>query len=472
MIRTHNCNELREKDIGETVKLCGWVDTKREHGKITFIDLRDRYGKTQCVVFEKNKEAFELINSLTKESAIIIEGKVNKRPKGTENPQIASGNLEVSVEKVELMNSCPQLPFELDDKNVGEEIRLKYRFLDLRRNELQHNIIIRHRIIKAMRDYLDKEGFLEIETPILAKSTPEGARDYIVPSRLHPKKFYALPQSPQIFKQLLMVSGFDKYFQIAKCMRDEDLRSDRQPEFTQLDAEMSFVNEEDVFNIVEKCIAYSFEKVLGIKIKTPFQKLSYEDAMKKYNSDKPDLRKNKENKREFSFVWIVDFPLFEWDDENSKITYSHNPFAMPHDFKKLDGKKEDLLKIKSKTYDLVLNGNEILSGSIRNHNPEVQRKVFKILGLSDKEINEKFEFMLNALSYGAPIHGGFAIGIDRLIEIITNSDSIRDVIAFPKNSEARDVMLDAPSELSEKQLKEVHIKLIENSKKQKPKKKK
>jgi len=465
MLRTHTCGELNETHIGSTVKLGGWIDTVRAHGKITFLDLRDRYGKTQCVVFGKNKEAFETIGSLTKESSIIIEGKVGQRPKGTEKKESPTGMVEVAIDKVEIVNRCPPLPFELGDKNVNEEVSLKYRYIDLRREDLQRNIKIRHDMIKAMRDYMDKQGFLEIETPLLAKSTPEGARDYVVPSRVQPGKFYALPQSPQIFKQLLMVGGFDKYFQIARCMRDEDLRADRQPEFTQLDAEMSFVEESDIHAVVEGVLKHSLKEVMNIDIKTPFPKITYEESMKKYDSDKPDLRKDKNNGDEFAFVWVVDFPVFELNDEK-KLTYAHNPFAMPKDIKMLDGDQKTLLSMKAKTYDLVLNGTELLSGSIRNHNPEVQKKVFRILGLSEKEIENKFGFMMGALGYGAPVHGGFAIGLDRLITIIAKANSIRDVLAFPKNREARDLMLDAPSEISERQLKEANISIIQEKKKE------
>ena len=462
MMRTHTCNELTEKDIGKTVKLCGWVDTVRAHGKITFIDLRDRYGKTQCVVFGKNKEAFDIVSGLTKESSIMIEGKVGQRPKGTENKNIPTGLVEVAIDKVEVMNKCPPLPFEPSDQNVNEEIKAKYRFLDLRTEELQKNIILRHKIIKAFRDYFDKEGFLEIETPLLAKSTPEGARDYIVPSRVHPGKFYALPQSPQLFKQLLMVAGFDKYFQIARCLRDEDLRGDRQPEFTQLDVEMSFPTEDDIYSHVEKSIKHVFKQVLNVDLKIPFKKIPYAESKKKYNSDKPDLRP--ETKEEFAFVWITEFPMFEYSEEEKRLVAAHHPFCMPADLKNLE---KEPLKVKARTYDLVLNGTELLSGSIRIHSPEIQKRVFKLLQMDEKEMEQKFGFLLDAFSYGAPVHGGFAIGLDRFITLLINKTSIREVIAFPKNREARDVMLDCPAELSERQLKEANISVAQ----QKPAKK-
>jgi aspartyl-tRNA synthetase len=458
MLRTHTCNELNEKEIGKTAKLCGWIDTIREHGKIIFADLKDRYGKIQCIVIEKNKDAFETLRSLTKESSISIEGKVQQRPKGTENDKMPAGKIEVFIEKVEIFSKCPALPFELEDKNVNEEVRLKYRFIDLRKDEMKSNLILRHKIIKSFRDFFDKEGFLEIETPILAKSTPEGARDYVVPSRTHPGKFYALPQSPQLFKQLMMIAGYDKYFQIARCLRDEDLRADRQPEFTQLDAEMSFVEEEDVFSIVEKALKYALKDALDMEIKIPFPRMSYDDAIKKYKSDKPDMRK-KDN--ETAFIWIIDFPMFEYSADEKKLVASHHPFCMPKDLKNLE---KEPLKIKAKTYDLVLNGTEILSGSIRVHDPLIQERIFKILQISNEEIEKKFGFLMNALAYGAPPHGGFAVGLDRLIQILIKAPSIREVIAFPKNKEARDVMLDAPAELSERQLKDIHISIEKEQK--------
>ena len=465
MLRTHTCGELTEKEIGKTVKLCGWADTIREHGKIIFVDLRDKYGKTQCVVFAKNKETFDAIKTLTKESSLLIEGKVGKRPKGTENKDMPTGQVEVAIDRVKIMNKCPQLPFELTDKGVNEELRLKYRFLDLRNPELQRGLHLRHRIIKSFRDHFDRQGFIEVETPLLAKSTPEGARDYVVPSRVQPGKFYALPQSPQLFKQLLMVGGCDKYFQIAKCLRDEDLRADRQPEFTQLDAEMSFVDEEDVFKVVEDSIKHVFKEVLKKELKTPFKRMTFDEAKKKYNSDKPDLRP--ETKEEFAFVWITDFPLFEHSEEEKRLVAAHHPFCMPKDLKNLE---EEPLKAKGKTYDLVLNGTELLSGSIRIHIPEIQKRVFKLLKMSDEEMEKKFGFFLNAFQYGAPAHGGFAMGLDRFVQILIGAPSIREVIAFPKNKEAKDVMLDAPSDLSDKQLKEIHIAVVEEKKKEaKPK---
>jgi len=470
MLRTHKIGEVNEKLVGKEVILTGWADTIRVHGKVIFVDLRDKYSKIQCVVVASNKNNFEIAKNISLESCVKIKGLIKPRPKGSENKEISTGNVELEIKEIEVLNPCNPLPFELNKEGVGEEIRLKYRFLDLRKTELQKNLILRHKIIKAIRDFYDKEGFVEIETPLLGKSTPEGARDYIVPSRNFPGSFYALPQSPQLYKQLLMVSGMDKYFQIAKCLRDEDLRADRQPEFTQLDVEMSFVDQEDVFEMVEKTMKHIFKEVFDIDLKTPFQRISYEISMKKYKSDKPDLRKNKNDNSEFAFAWIVDFPLFEYSKEEKKYVAAHHPFCMPNDLKLFE---KEPLKVKGKTYDLVLNGIELLSGSIRIHRPDIQRKVFNLLGLTEKEQEEKFGFFLNAFSYGAPPHGGFAVGLDRFIQILTKAPSIREVIAFPKNSEARDVMLDTPSPTAEKQLKEVHISVIqEKSKKEKKVKKK
>jgi aspartyl-tRNA synthetase len=315
--------------------------------------------------------------------------------------------------------------------------------------------MFRHKLIKSFRDYFDKQNFIEVETPMLGKSTPEGARDYVVPSRVNPGKFYALPQSPQLYKQLLMISGYDRYFQIAKCLRDEDLRADRQPEFTQLDVEMSFVDTEDIYSVVEGCLKHAFKEILGIDLKTPFRRIPYDESIKKYNSDKPDLRP--ETKEKHAFCWIVNFPMFEYNKEEKKYDAAHHPFCMPDDLS--ENLEKNPLKIHAKTYDLVLNGTELLSGSIRIHNPEIQARVFKVLGIGKEEAERKFGFLLKALSYGAPIHGGFAIGLDRLIQILSEAESIREVIAFPKNQSAQDVMSEAPSDLTEKQLKEVSIKL-------------
>lgn len=463
-LRTHNLGEIDEKLEGKEVKLAGWVDTIRTHGKIIFIDLRDRYGKVQAVIDAKNPD-FEKATKLTKESCIGINGIVKKRPKDTENPNLKSGKVEVAIKKIEIFNVSKPLPFEIGT-DVEEEVRMKYRFLDLRNPRIQQNLILRHKIIKAFRDFFDKEGFIEVETPLLGKSTPEGARDYIVPSRVHPGKFYALPQSPQLYKQLLMVAGYDKYFQIARCLRDEDLRADRQPEFTQLDIEMSFVTEDDVFDVIERALKYVFKEVLNIDLKIPFRRLNYEEVMKKYKTDKPDLRQ--ETGEEFAFAWIINFPLFEWSEEEKRYVAAHHPFCFPSSVEQLE---KDPYKVKARTYDLVLNGVELLSGSIRIHQPEIQRKVFDLLGLKREEAEKKFGFMLEAFSYGAPPHGGCALGLDRFVQILVKAPSIREVIAFPKNKEARDLMLDCPSPLSEKQLQEVHIKILEKEEGEKEEKK-
>ncbi len=452
MLRSHKIGELNEDLIGKKVKLAGWVDTIRSHGKVAFIDLRDRYGKVQCVIVTGNDD-FNKISEITVESCILIEGMVKSRPKGAENKDLGTGRVEIDISHLEILNKSAPLPFEVNKKDLSDEVRLKSRFLDLRSEDLQNNLYLRHKIIKAFRDYFDSQGFIEVETPLLGKSTPEGARDYIVPSRNSPGKFYALPQSPQLYKQLLMVAGFDKYFQIAKCLRDEDLRADRQPEFTQLDAEMSFVNEEDIYDVVEKSLKHVLKQVFNVDVKIPFLRIPYEESMKKYKSDKPDLRKDK-NSDELAFAWIVDFPLFEYSEEDKRYVAAHHPFCMPSDLKMLD---KDPHKVKARTYDLVLNGVELLSGSIRIHRPDIQMKVFEALGINKKEAEEKFGFLLNAFSYGAPPHGGFAIGLDRLIQILVKAPSIREVIAFPKNREAKDLMLDAPAIVNEKQLKEIHI---------------
>ena len=449
MLRTHNCNELREKDIGKRAVLCGWIDSLRIQGKIGFLNLRDRYGLTQVFL---NPNLTKEFSNLRKESILKIEGKVQKRPQ--ENKELATGKIEVSADKIEVISEAEPLPMELDIKST-EETRLKYRFLDLRKKNMQDNLIIRHKIIKAMCDFLDKGDFIEIETPILAKSTPEGARDYLVPSRIYPGKFFALPQSPQMFKQLLMIAGYDKYFQIARCLRDEDLRADRQPEFTQLDIEMSFIDEEDVFSLIERLIHYVFKSVLNKDLKIPFQKIGYKEAMEKYKSDKPNLSKEKDD---FKFLWVTDFPLFTFSEKEGRIVSEHHPFTAPKesDINKLE---KEPLKVVSRSYDLVLNGYEIASGSIRINNVDLQRKIFKVLKLTDKEIEEKFGFFLNAMRYGTPIHGGIALGLDRIIAIITGNNSIREVIAFPKNKDARDLMLDSPSEIKKEQLDELFLKL-------------
>ncbi len=440
--RNYTCGELTKEHTGKEVKLVGFADSVRTHGKIGFINLRDRYGTTQ--LFFKGLVR-DNIENLRKESILQIFGKVSERPENLINKDMVTGEIEVVVSKINILNDVPELPLQLDGK-ATEDTKLKYRYLDLRMPEIQKNIILRHKIIKSIRDFLDKEDFLEVETPILAKSTPEGARDYLVPSRINKGNFFALPQSPQLFKQLLMVGGYDRYFQIAKCFRDEDLRADRQPEFTQLDFEMSFVNEEDVFSVFEKMLKHVWKEVLNIDLKVPFDRLTHKEAMEKHKSDKPDLRKDGEK---FKFLWVTEFPLFEWNEEAQRHISCHHPFTSVHedDIDKL-GKSYD---IRSNAYDLVLNGWEMGSGSVRIHDSELQSKIFKELKLTEEEAKQKFGFFMDALKF-APPHAGFAIGLDRLVALAAGCDSIRDVIAFPKNKFAKDVMMDAPGKVDKDQL--------------------
>jgi aspartyl-tRNA synthetase len=579
--RTHTCGELRASDVGKIVTLNGWVDRRRDLGGLIFIDLRDRYGKTQVVFSpQHNDQAYQIAKELKSEFVISVTGKVERRPKGAENPSLPTGEIDVLADEVQILSKSETPPFLIeDDINVSEELRLKYRYLDLRRPIMQSNLITRHRMAQVVRRYFDENGFIEIETSFLVKSTPEGARDFLVPSRLHPGKFYALPQSPQLYKQILMVAGFDRYFQIVRCFRDEDLRADRQPEFTQIDVEMSFVTEEDVFNIVEGLIFRLMKEIKGIEIQLPFPRIPYVEAIEKYGTDKPDLRfdleivnatdifkttefkvfreaienggvicglnlpgcanfsrkqideltnfvkdlgagglvhfkvengevespvakyftkislqKLKErmssrdgdlmilisdqpqkvysilgslrlemgrrlnliDEEQFRFAWIVDFPLLEWDEEENRWVSVHHPFTSPklEDLHLLDS---DPGKVRARAYDLVLNGNEIAGGSIRIHDAELQRKIFKLLGISDEEARKKFGFLLEAFKYGAPPHGGIAFGFDRLVMLFTGMKSIRDVIAFPKTSSALSLMDEAPSEVDPKQLDELHI---------------
>ena len=562
--------------------LAGWVNRRRDHGGLIFIDLRDRDGLVQ-VVFNPvlSGEGHEAATKLRHEYVVKVSGEVAKRPTGTENPKLATGEIEVIAESVEILNSSKTPPFYInEDVQVDENLRLRYRYLDLRRQRMQENIILRHRVIKFMRDFLDARGFIEIETPILIKSTPEGARDYLVPSRVYPGRFYALPQSPQQLKQLLMVAGFDKYFQIARCFRDEDLRADRQPEFTQLDLEMSFVEEEDILNLIEELFTSLVEEVKPtMRVLKPFTRLSYHDAMERYGTDKPDLRYGLEirdlsdiaagtdfavfrsplqeggkvkgicapglayySRRQLdelaefvksygakglvslpigdeqsrsvaarhltgeqidqmamsfgaqegdlllivageqkemeslsalrqeiahrleladpnllAFCWILDYPLLEWSEEG-KWEPMHHPFTAPkdEDIPLLDS---DPAKVHAKHYDIVCNGCELSSGSIRIHTRELQERIFKLLGYSEEEVRARFGHLLEAFEYGAPPHGGIAPGIDRLVMILAGEETIREVIPFPKNQSAMDVMFDAPSPVSEEQLKELHLKL-------------
>jgi len=583
MKRTHTCGQLDEKSVGKKVVLNGWIATRRDHGSLTFVDVRDRYGTTQ-VVFnpETAKKAHETASGLKNEFVVSIQGKVAKRPNGTENPKIPTGQIEVIADAVEILNESEALPFPLDSRiPVNEDTRLKYRYLDLRKPEMQKNLIARHRVVKTVRDYFDALGFIEIETPVLAKSTPEGARDYLVPSRVHAGKFFALPQSPQLFKQLSMVAGFDRYMQIAKCFRDEDLRADRQPEFTQIDLEMSFPEKEEFFSIMEGMAKVVWKAALNIGVKTPFPRMTFDEAMSRFGSDKPDIRFGMEisdiseeaakgsfevfknilkaggkvkginasgcagfsksqlktleetakiykakglvtakiskdgvesqvskffDKKildaiakkldakegdlllivaghekvvsdslsalrlhlrdelklvkpdDFKFVWITDFPMFEWSEEEQRWNAMHHPFTSPRkeDIHLLDKSPE---KAKAMAYDLAVNGVELGGGSFRIHSPELQSKIFDILKISKADAQAKFGFLLDALRFGAPPHGGIAFGLDRLAAMLTGNESIREVIAFPKNKACVSLMDEAPSSVSAKQLKELSIRL-------------
>jgi aspartyl-tRNA synthetase len=582
--RTHTCGELRTAHVGQKVTLCGWVHRRRDHGGLIFIDLRDRYGITQ-VRFdpEVNRAALERARALKNEYVVSVTGRVEKRPEGMVNPKLATGEIEVAASEVIVLNEAKTPPFVIADRTeASEELRLKYRYLDLRRPEMQENLLLRHRLYQAVRSYLNQQGFVEIETPFLMRSTPEGARDFLVPSRIHRGKFYALPQSPQTYKQILMVAGFDRYYQIVRCFRDEDLRADRQPEFTQIDLEMSFVTREDVMELVEGLMVHIFREILGQELRTPFPRLTYEEAMRRYGTDKPDLRfgmelfdvtdvvvgsefkvfrevaenhgavvglclpggarysrKEVDELTQFTvssggrglvalkvqdgaveggiakflstgektailersgarsgdlillvadaretalevagnlrlylaerenlidrsvhrLAWIVDFPLLEWSDEEGRYVARHHPFTSPmdEDLPLMDSAPE---KVRAKAYDLIMDGNEIAGGSIRIHTRELQRKMFRLLQISDEEAENKFGFLLEALEYGAPPHGGIAFGFDRLAMLLAGRSSIRDVIAFPKTNRAVSLMDGAPAEVDPRQLAELGIVVI------------
>jgi aspartyl-tRNA synthetase len=587
MQRTHTCGELRESDVGKTVVLNGWVNTSRDQNLFVFVDLRDRYGITQ-IVFEpeRGQELFNAARELRSEWVIAIKGSVVRRLPDKENPKLPTGAIEVKAEEMQILNRCPTPPFAVTEKPgeelANEDLRLQYRYLDLRRSSLQRTLMLRHRMNKVIRDYLDSQGFLELETPLLGRSTPEGARDYLVPSRIWPGNWYALPQSPQLYKQLLMVAGYDKYFQIARCLRDEDLRADRQPEFTQLDLEMSYVGMENVFSLIEGLTAEVFAKCIGVTVSVPFPRLKYADAMVRYGSDKPDLRYDLEivevsdlaaqsqfqvfrgtvdsggkvrainvkgaaakfsrkgldeleqlvkrlnarglawikveadkltspiekflpqtvqealrqrvsaepgdlllfvadkedvvaqslgalrthlathlklfdpTKPDFRIAWLLDFPSFLWDGEEKRWAANHHPFTAPmdEDLAKLEA---DPASVRAKAYDLVINGYECGGGSIRIHNPEVQSRIFAVLGMSPDQARQRFGFLLDALKFGAPPHGGIALGLDRLSMMLAGTTNIRDVIAFPKNQRARDLMTGAPAPVDPKQLKELGL---------------
>lgn len=446
--------------IGEEVLLKGWVHVRRNMGKMIFIELRDRTGIIQVVFHPGNPEALAAAADLRSEYVVAIRGKVNARPEKQVQANQPLGAVEFEALELTVLNAAKTTPFELnaDTRAVDEELRLKYRYLDLRSERMRKNTELRFKVTKFFRDFLEQKGFFEIETPILTKGTPEGSREYLVPSRLHAGKFYVLPQSPQQFKQLLMVAGMERYFQVARCFRDEDQRGDRQPEFTQLDMEMSFVEEEDVISLVEEMLIKLVETVSPEKKiqQKPFPRLSYAEAMEKYGNDKPDLRVNKDDPNELAFCWVVDFPLFEKSESEGRLVSAHHPFTAPRD------EQKELLatspeKVIAKAYDIVLNGYEIGGGSIRIHDRETQNKIFQILGLADDEIVERFGHMLEAFEYGAPPHGGIAPGIDRIVMLLAGEPNIREVITFPKTGDARDPMMGAPSPLPEVQLQEAHI---------------
>ena len=590
-MRTHYCGQINSNNIEETVNLCGWVDRRRDHGGVIFLDLRDRSGIVQIVSDpERTPDSYQIAGNIRNEYVVQITGRVSRRPEESLNPKLPTGEIEIYADDIQLLNGLgKQLPFQVstaETETVREELRLKYRYLDLRRERMTRNLLLRHEVIKAIRRFLeDEQSFVEIETPILTRSTPEGARDYLVPSRVHPGEWFALPQSPQLFKQMLMVSGFDRYYQIARCFRDEDLRADRQPEFTQLDMEMSFMSQEEILQLNEQLVAYIFQKVKGIDLPLPFPRLTYREAMERYGSDKPDIRfglelvdvsdlvkdsgfkvfsgavakggivkvlpipggndaisnvrikpggdlfkeaseagakglayvrvkegdkidtigaikdnLTNEQKQELlkrtnaqpghlllfaaddantvnktldrlrlvvgeqlelidqdkiSLLWVTDFPMFEWNEDEKRLEALHHPFTAPH--------PDDINNLKTaraQAYDLVFNGYEVGGGSLRIYQRDVQEKVFEAIGLSDEEADNKFGFLLEAFEYGTPPHGGIAYGLDRLVMLLAVEDSIRDVIAFPKTQQAKCLLANAPSEVDKKQLKELHVSSI------------
>ncbi|MEJ0020954.1 MAG: aspartate--tRNA ligase [Candidatus Doudnabacteria bacterium] len=451
------------KKIGETVLLKGWVAVRRDHGKLIFLDLRDMTGLIQLVVNPKvSAEAHTAASEIRNEFVIEVEGLVKARDEKLINPNLETGKVEVEVTKLNILSRAKALPFEVneDTKKINEEARMKYRYLDLRSDRMAKNMRLRHKAATLVREYLNKQGFVEIETPMLTKSSPEGARDFLVPSRLQPGKFYALPQAPQQYKQLLMIAGIEKYYQMARAMRDEDLRGDRQLEHTQIDLEMSFVKERDVLDLVEG-LMINVAEACGKKIwKKPFPVFTHEEAIKQFGADKFDLRGEKKDPDVMAFAWVVDFPLLEFDEDEKRYTFAHNPFSAPkaEHVEKLM-KSEDLGNLRAQQYDLVCNGLELASGGVRISDPAVQRKVFEIMGLSPEVTEERFGHLINAYEYGAPPHAGMAPGFDRLVMLLANEENIREVIAFPVNSSGQTSVMDAPSTATDKQLKELHIKV-------------
>jgi aspartyl-tRNA synthetase len=586
-MRTHYCGQLNVSNLGQTVILCGWAHRRRDHGGVIFIDLRDREGLAQIVCDPDRPEMFEIAESVRNEFVLKITGRVRRRPEGTENKGIPSGEIEILCHEIEVLNQSETPPFQLDDENLSETVRLTHRVVDLRRPEMQRNMLLRYKTARAFRRFLDDKGFIDIETPMLTKSTPEGARDYLVPSRIHAGEFFALPQSPQLFKQMLMVSGFDRYYQITKCFRDEDLRADRQPEFTQVDIETSFLDEEQIMELMEEMLRTVFREVLNVALPNPFPRMSHAEAMMRFGSDKPDLRvtlelveitdavkdvafkvfsgpaksggrvaalripggaeltrgeideytkfvaiygarglawikvndvtqlnetglqspivknlsaaalevimertgaqngdliffgadkakvvndalgalrgkigheKNYVSGETWAPLWVTDFPMFEYDEEEKRWTACHHPFTSPKE-EHLEFLESDPGRCQARAYDMALNGWEIGGGSVRIHREEVQSKVFRALNIGEEEAREKFGFLLDALKYGAPPHGGLAFGLDRIVTLMTGAESIRDVIAFPKTQRAQCLLTQAPSAVDEKQLRELHIHL-------------
>lgn len=460
--------------ISKIVLLNGWVAVRRDHGKLIFLDLRDMTGLIQLVINPKvSSEAHANANELRNEFVIEVEGLVKAREEKLNNPNLETGKIEVEVTKLNILSKAKALPFEVneDTKKINEEARMKYRYLDLRSDRMAKNMRLRHKVTTMARDYLNKEGFIEIETPMLTKTSPEGARDFLVPSRLQPGKFYALPQAPQQYKQLLMIAGFERYYQIARCPRDEDLRGDRQLEHTQIDLEMSFVKERDVLDVVEGMYTKIAES-LGKKIwKKPWPVFTHEQAMKEFGADKFDLRpENERDPDTLAFAWVVDFPLLEWDEDEKRYTFAHNPFSAPrpeHVEKLMSakggsasgGKDSILASLRAQQYDMVCNGFELASGGVRISDPAVQRKIFEIMGLSVEVTEERFGHLINAYEFGAPPHAGMAPGLDRFVMLLANEENIREIIAFPVNSSGQTSVMDAPSAATDKQLKELHIKL-------------
>ena len=452
--------------IGQEVLIMGWVHVRRDHGKLAFFEIRDASAIVQAVYFRGGDALDESINKLRTEFVVEMSGEVKARPEKMINPDHSTGKIEFEIKDLKIISEAETTPFEITENksSISEEVRMRYRYLDLRLEGMQRNIRFRHKLIRSIRNYMDDAGFIDIETPILTKSSPEGARDFLVPSRLSAGKFYALPQAPQQFKQLLMIAGVEKYYQIARCFRDEDQRGDRQPEFTQLDMEMSFVTDTQIMDFSEKMFKTIIADIMpDKKMPDKFEVISYAESMKKYGTDKPDLRADKNDPSELAFVWVVDFPVFEKTPEGH-ITFAHNPFAKPRDedMHLLDSQKEeDLLKMRAYCFDLVLNGVEISSGGLRIHDPKVQKAVFHRFGLSDEEIKQRFGEFLDAFKYGTPPHGGMAPGLDRLITVLLDETSIREVIAFPKTGDARDLMFLSPSGARPEQLRELGLSIDE-----------